>query len=158
MPYLHIATEVAIGLAYVVMSVAVVHVARSRPDLPFTRPLLALGMLLLGGGATHLVDAAMPWPPLPWLVGGLRIVAAIAAVVSACLLLALVGRARALPGPGALSRARADLAHEVAARRAAETKLQALLETAPDERRGESERVDPQALARVITSLIAGRG
>ena len=142
MPYLHIATDVAIGLAYVVMSLAVVHLARARPDLRQNRILIAFAVLLLTGFATHLVDAWTPWPPSDWRVGGIRLVTALAAVTTALLLLRLVARALALPSPGALSRANAELAGEMARRHAAETKLRTLLEAAPDERRGESERVD----------------
>jgi signal transduction histidine kinase len=142
MQYLHIATDVAIGLAYVVMSLAVVHLARSRPDLRQNRILIAFAVLLLAGFATHLVDAWTSWPSSDWRLGGLRLLTAVAAVATALLLLPLVSRALTLPSPGALSRANAELAGEMAARRAAEAKLRALLEAAPDERRGESERVD----------------
>jgi hypothetical protein len=46
--------------------------------------------------------------------------------------LALISVARARPGEGAPAGAGAELAHRVAARRAAEARVRALLEAAPD--------------------------
>jgi len=142
MPYLHIATEVAIGLTYVLIFLAVIGAARSRRDLRDGRVLSAVAVFLLAGGATHLMDAWMPAPASNGLVTSLRVLAAGALVVAALVLLPVVARALAPPSPGTPSRATADLAGEVAARRAAEARLRELLEAAPDERRGESERVD----------------
>ena len=132
----------AIGLTYVLIVLAVIHVARSRGDLRDGRVFGAVAVFLLAGGATHLIDAWMPAPSSHWLVTGLRVLAAGSMVVAALVLVPVVARALARPRPGAPSPATDELAGEVAARRAAEARLRALLEAAPDERRGESERVD----------------
>jgi signal transduction histidine kinase len=142
MRYLHIATDVAVGLAYLAMSIAAAYIVRTRPDLRVSRPLVAFAILMVATGATHLTDAAGLWQPLGALAAVVSLVAAAAAMVTLLLLRPVAARARALPSPSALSRANAELTSEVALRRAAEAKVRALLEVAPEERRGEAERVD----------------
>jgi signal transduction histidine kinase len=144
MRYLHIATDVAIGLAYVAISFGALSVTRTRADLRVNRTLGVVAVFMLASGVIHVVDALEFWRPAEGLAVAVRLVTAAAAVVTAFLVVPLARRARTLPSPGALSRTNTELIHEVAARRAAEAKVRALLESAPDERRGESERVDRQ--------------
>jgi signal transduction histidine kinase/ActR/RegA family two-component response regulator len=141
MRFLHIAADAAIGVAYLAVSLALLHVARRRPELRRNFTLLAGIVFTIAAGAAHFADALSLWPPSGPLAAWVRLVAALAAVVTAVLLLPRLTRALFVKSRG-LGRASAELAREVEARRAAEAKLRTLLESAPHERRGEADRVD----------------
>ncbi len=138
---LHIAADAAIGIAYLAVSVALLSVARMRPDLR-RNPTLVAGMVFTVAAAiAHFADAWAVGQPGSRLAVSLRLLAAAAAVIIVLRLLPRLTRALALRSRG-LGRASTELAAEVAARRAAEAKVRTLLESAPHERRGESDRVD----------------
>ena len=141
MPLLHIAADAAIGVAYLAVSVALLSVARTRAELRRNVTLVAGTVFTIAAGVAHFADAWMLWRPDSWLAGSVRLLAAAMAVTTALLLLPRLTRALTLRSRG-LSRGATELAAEIAARRAAEAKVRALLESAPHERRGESERVD----------------
>jgi signal transduction histidine kinase/ActR/RegA family two-component response regulator len=142
MRHLHIAADAAIGVAYLAVSLAIFYVVRRRPELRRNPTLIAAALFTIAAAVAHLADASTLWQPGAWLAASVRLVAAAAAVIALLLVLPRLTRALALRSPGALNRATAGLASEVAARRAAEAKLRTLLESAPHERRGDSERVD----------------
>jgi len=141
MRHLHIAADAAIGVAYLAVSIALLSVARTRADLRRNATLVAGIVFTTAAALAHFADAWLLWRPGGSLAAAVRLVAAAAAVVTAARLLPRLTRALAVRGRG-LARATGDLAAEIAARRAAEEKLRTLLESAPAERRGDSERVD----------------
>jgi signal transduction histidine kinase/ActR/RegA family two-component response regulator len=138
---LHIAADAAIGVAYLAVLLALVHVARRRPELRKNATLITGVVFTLTAGIAHFADAWMLWEPGGWPAATLRAVAAAAAVITAVRLLPRLTRALTLRGRG-LARTSSDLASEVVARQATEAKLRSLLEAAPHERRGDSDRVD----------------
>jgi signal transduction histidine kinase/ActR/RegA family two-component response regulator len=142
MRHLHIAADAAIGVAYLAALLAILHVGRRRPELRRNPSLIAGAVLTIAAGVAHFADALMLWQPAAGLAVSVRLVAAMAAVITALLLLPRLTRALALRSRGLGRGGPAELATEVAARRAAEAKLRTLLESAPHERRGDSERVD----------------
>ena len=137
----HIAATAAIGVAYVGVLLALLSVARRRPELRRNGTLIAGAIFTLAAGVAHFADAWTLWQPAGSLATAVRLLAAAAALLTAVRLLPRLTRALMHRGRG-LGRVSAELAAEVAARRAAEEKLRALLESAPHERRGESDRVD----------------
>jgi signal transduction histidine kinase/ActR/RegA family two-component response regulator len=138
---LHIAADAAIGIAYLAVSVALLSVARMRADLRRNPTLLAGVVFAIAAAIAHFADIWAIARPGSRLAVSLRLVAAAAAVIIVLRLLPRLTRALALRSRG-LGRASTELAAEVAARRAAEAKVRTLLESAPHERRGESDRVD----------------
>jgi signal transduction histidine kinase len=138
---LHIAADAAIGIAYLAVSVALLSVARMRADLRRNPTLLAGVVFAIAAAIAHFADVWAIARPGSRLAVSLRLLAAAAAVIIVLRLLPRLTRALALRSRG-LGRASTELATEVAARRAAEAKLRTLLESAPHERRGESDRVD----------------
>jgi signal transduction histidine kinase/ActR/RegA family two-component response regulator len=142
MPLLHIAADAAIGVAYLAVSIALLSVARTRAEVRRNSTLIAATVFTAAAGVAHFADAWMLWRPGAWLAGSVRMLAAAAAVTTAVLLLPRLTRALTAQSRAGSSRATMDLASEVAARRAAEAKVRTLLDSAPHERHGESERVD----------------
>ena len=142
MRHLHIAADAAIGVAYLAALLAILQVVRRRPELRRNPSLVAGAVLTTAAGIAHFADALMLWQPAAALAVSIRVVAAMAAVITAVLLLPRLTRALALRSRGLGRIGATELAAEVAARRAAEAKLRTLLESAPHERRGDSERVD----------------
>jgi signal transduction histidine kinase/ActR/RegA family two-component response regulator len=141
MRHLHIAADAAIGVAYLTVSLTLLSLAGRRVELR-RNPTLVVGVVFTTAAAVaQFADIWMLWRPGGALAVSARVIAAAAAVVTAALLLPRLTRALARRGRG-LSRATAELATEIAARRAAEEKLRTLLESAPAERRGDAERVD----------------
>ena len=129
---LHLITDAAIGLSYVAISFSLIYFVRRRVDLPFNRMFVAFGVFIIACGATHLMEIWTLWQPVYWLAGAVKVVTALASVATALLLPPLIPKALALPSPTLLTRANAELAQEVTERRAAEARVRALLESAPD--------------------------
>ncbi|HEY7519796.1 MAG TPA: ATP-binding protein [Methylomirabilota bacterium] len=142
MRHLHIAADAAIGVAYLAVAVALLHVARVRSELRGNATLVTGIVFSLSAATAHLADAWTLWQPTAWLAAAVRLLAATSAVITALLLLPRLTRALVMRTRGPRDRGGAQLASEVAARWAAEAKVRTLLESAPHERHGESERVD----------------
>ena len=138
---LHIAADAAIGAAYLAVLLALVHVARRRPELRRNATLVAGMVFALAAGTAHVADAWALWQPGGWLAASARALAAAAAVFTAVRLLPRLTRALTRRGRG-LARTSADGASEVAARQAADAKLRTLLESTPNEPPLESDRLD----------------
>jgi len=94
---LHLSTDIAIALAYLVISATLaylVYVARS--EIPFQWMFLAFGAFIIACGATHAMEVWTLWTPDYWLSGNVKLVTAIASVATATALPPLVPRVLAL--------------------------------------------------------------
>ncbi|MGX9964043.1 sensor histidine kinase [Roseomonas sp. F4] len=113
--YLHLISDIAIGLAYFSIPAALLVFARRRKDLAFPWVLPLFAAFIIACGATHLMHAWTMFRPAPVTEGLLKLVTAAISVATAILLWPLLPRLLALPSPAALAR-------EVADRRAAEAR------------------------------------
>lgn len=123
----HVVADSVIGLSYFAISatlVRIVHVCRR--DIPFHWMLLAFGLFIIACGSTHFVEVLTVWVPVYVFSAAIKILTALASVVTAVVLPFTV--------PQILTHVRdARSRSEINERtRRAERKFRALLEAAPD--------------------------
>src|SRR5581483_3025605 len=152
---LHIGSDLAIWLAYVAISVTLTYlVYRTRREIPFSWMFLAFGTFIIACGFTHFMEVIVLWKPLYWLSGDVKLVTAVASVITAIALPPLVPRVHEMLSAvkvsgqrqekieqtnDQLSRINESLQQEVVRRTSAEDELRRLssrlLELQDDERR-----------------------
>src|ERR1044071_9744681 len=94
---LHLFSDLAIGLAYVAISLTLVYlVVRGRRDIPFNWMFLAFGAFIIACGATHFMEIWTLWTPVYWLSGAVKGITAAASVATALALPPLVPNALGL--------------------------------------------------------------
>jgi len=96
---IHAAADIATGIAYFSIPLALAWIARKRPDLAW-RPLawLFVAFILLCG-ATHFVDVLTLWVPAYAFQGIVKAATAIVSIVTAAMLWVVMPRLLALPSP-----------------------------------------------------------
>jgi signal transduction histidine kinase len=88
---LHVGTDTVIWLSYVAISLTLVYLVwRTRREIPFSWMFLAFGLFIVACGFTHLMEVVVLWKPLYWLAGDLKLVTALASIVTAIALPAVV--------------------------------------------------------------------
>ncbi|MBU8539680.1 sensor histidine kinase [Falsiroseomonas tokyonensis] len=113
--YLHLISDVAIGLAYFSIPAALLIFARRRRDLAYPWVVLLFAAFIIACGTTHLMHAWTMFRPDYETEGLVKVVTAAISVTTAILLWPLLPRLLALPSPQALAR-------EVEERRIAEAR------------------------------------
>ncbi|MRG91013.1 sensor histidine kinase [Polyangium spumosum] len=103
--WLQVLSNLAIGAAYLSISLTLAYIVRRIRDIPFQWMYLCFGVFIITCGFTHFMDVWVIWTPVYWLDGSIRAVTAVASVGTAVLLFPLVPKAIALAGA-------ARLAHE----------------------------------------------
>jgi PAS domain S-box-containing protein len=116
----HVIADSLIGLAYLTISGALLYLVRKgRRDLPFLWMFIAFGLFIVACGATHFMEVVTVWIPVYVLSGGIKVLTALASLVTALLLPFAVPQIL-----GVIQTAKTS--------EAAEAKFRGLLETAPD--------------------------
>ncbi len=88
---LHLITDCLIGTAYVVISSTLGYlVYKGRRDIPFHWMFISFGLFIIACGATHFMEVWTLWQPQYWLAGAIKLVTAVASVVTAAALPILV--------------------------------------------------------------------
>lgn len=83
----HVASDVLIGLSYVVIAATLVHFIRTaRRDLPFSYVFLAFGLFIVACGGTHFMEVLTFWVPAYELSGAVKVVTAGASLSTALVL------------------------------------------------------------------------
>lgn len=117
---LHVGSDAAIWLSYVAISCTLVYLVwRTRRELPFSWMILAFGLFIVACGFTHFMEIVVLWKPVYWLAGDIKLLTALASVVTAIALPGLVPQAHSMMTAARLSegrrlqleRANADLQH-----------------------------------------------
>lgn len=118
MVLLHGLAEAALGIASLVIAVAVVLLVRRSRRMPaaLRTVTMLLGAFVFLGGAAHLAGLLTVWFPVYRGAGILRLIAASVAVAAALVLLRLLPRLAAIPSPEALRTANQRLVEEARAR------------------------------------------
>ena len=99
MAYVHLITDVVIGVCYLIVPLIMLVFARRKKDVPFPKVFGLFAASLLFCGATQFIDvlvAQWDWPRLDTL---LRIVAAAIAIITVCVLINILPQAVELKGP-----------------------------------------------------------
>ena len=80
----HLAADLLIGVAYVVISLTLIYLVRaSQGGIPFHWMLLAFGTFIIACGATHFMEAVTLWYPIYWTSAYVKVVTAAASVATA---------------------------------------------------------------------------
>lgn len=93
-----------IWLSYVAIPVVLLYFARRRPDLPFPWVFWLFGALIVGCGATHLMEVITTYIPVYRLSGLVKLLTAIVSVGTAIALVPVVPKALLLWSPKDLER------------------------------------------------------
>lgn len=81
---LHVVSDGLIWLSYVAISLTLVYlVYRTRREIPFSWMFLAFGTFIIACGFTHLMEVIVLWKPVYWLAGGVKVITAMASVITA---------------------------------------------------------------------------
>ncbi len=89
--WLHVISDVLIGLAYVSISATLSYlVYKASRDIPFNWVLLAFGLFIVSCGMTHFMEVWVVWEPVYWMSGYVKVVTATASVATAVALFPLV--------------------------------------------------------------------
>lgn len=103
--WLHAGSDALIGLAYIVIPIALLYVVRQRDDLPFSWMFVLFGVFIVACGATHFVEIWNIWNADYWMSGGVKLVTAAASIPTAILLIYLIPQIRSIPSRTDLARA-----------------------------------------------------
>jgi PAS domain S-box-containing protein len=101
---LHVISDGLITLAYFSIPFTLLYFVRRRRDLEFNWMFVCFAVFIVACGTTHLMEIVTVWQPAYWLSGGIKAITALASVPTAILLVRLIPRALAIPGPAALRR------------------------------------------------------
>ncbi|MEO7336045.1 MAG: ATP-binding protein [Caldimonas sp.] len=129
----HVLSDSLIGTAYVSIPLTLLHLVRKRSDIRFNWIVVLFALFIVSCGATHWIEVWTVWHPDYWLSANVKMITAVASVLTAVALVRLVPMILAIPTLAALTTAKEALESEVITRRRVEQAL--LLERAELERR-----------------------
>ena len=88
---LNVGTDGLIWLSYVAISCTLVYLVwRTRREIPFSWMFLAFGIFIVACGFTHFMEVVVLWKPFYWLSADVKLVTALASVITAIALPGLV--------------------------------------------------------------------
>jgi len=124
--WLHVTTDLIVGVAFVLIPVALLWFVGKRRDVPFQGLVLWFSAFLVACAATCFWGVWNLWHNAYWLAGATKAVAAITAVASAGYLVLVLPKAVTLPSPRQMKEANERLAQEIAGRERVMKQLQSL--------------------------------
>jgi len=95
--WLHVISDILIGIAYFSIPVALFYFVYKRRDLPFLKIFILFGVVFFLCGTTHTLAAYTVYVPKYWFEGIVKAVTAVVSVVTAFLFIPLLPKAIALP-------------------------------------------------------------
>lgn len=120
---LHVVSDLAIGLAYFSIPLAILAFLRRRPDFEYRWVAYLFAAFIVLCGTTHFADVVMLWRPYYGLQGMIKLVTAVVSVTTAALLWPLLPKIVALPSPRLLQETNHRLEAEIRERWATEGQL-----------------------------------
>ncbi len=104
---LNVGTDGLIWLSYVAISCTLVYLVwRTRREIPFSWMFLAFGIFIVACGFTHFMEMVVLWKPLYWLSADVKLITALASVVTAIALPGLVPQIHQMVAAAQLSEKR----------------------------------------------------
>lgn len=98
-----------ITLSYVTIPFTLLYFIHKRKDVPFDWMLAAFGVFILACGTSHVMEILTIWQPYYWLSALVKVITAIASVITAVLLVRLVPAALKIPSPQQLAKVNDEL-------------------------------------------------
>ncbi|KYC36292.1 hypothetical protein WA1_41960 [Scytonema hofmannii PCC 7110] len=121
--WLHLLSDLVIGLSYYSIPAFLIYFARQRQDLPFRWVFRLFGAFIIFCGTTHLLAIWTLWHPAYWFAGIVKAGTAIISLYTALQLGSIVSLALALPSPAQLEAANLALQEENQERKQVEEAL-----------------------------------
>jgi len=100
--WLNVLSDALIALAYFTIPFTLLWFIRKRRDLPFSWMFAFFGVFIIACGTTHVMEVWNLWHAQYWLAGIIKVITALASILTATLLVQLVPKALALPSPDEL--------------------------------------------------------
>jgi signal transduction histidine kinase len=101
----HVLSDGLIWLSYVAIAGTLVYlVRRLKKEMPFQWMFLAFGLFIIACGFTHFMDIVTLWKPIYWLSAYVKIITAVASVITAVALPTLIPKIREMARAAARSR------------------------------------------------------
>lgn len=122
--WLHVGSDLITGLAYYVITAAMVFFAVKRRDLPFRSVFLLFSLFILACGTTHFFAAYTVYRPDYWPEGWVKAITALISVASAFVLIPQIPKAIVMPG---LEKALDEVQRLNAEQKSAKMRLQSLV-------------------------------
>ncbi len=119
----HVISDALIGLSYITIPITLGFIVQRRRDIPFNFVVWAFAIFIASCGATHFMMIATLWHPWYGAEALVKVVTALASVVTAVLIWRLVPFIVSLPSPESLRAANAELTTRIAERDAAIAEL-----------------------------------
>jgi signal transduction histidine kinase/CheY-like chemotaxis protein len=121
--WLHVTSDAFIAVAYFSIPVVLSILVSKRPDVDFGWIFWAFAIFITACGFTHVLSIVTLWVPIYGIEGIVKVLTALASVVTAVILWPLLPKILAIPSPSQLVAAEAALAREGQHRRDAEDML-----------------------------------
>jgi signal transduction histidine kinase len=94
---LHVGSDAAIWLSYVAIASSLAYMVwRARREIPFSWLFLAFGTFIIACGFTHFMEIIVLWKPVYWLAGDVKLLTALASVVTAIALPSVIPQVLAM--------------------------------------------------------------
>jgi two-component sensor histidine kinase len=101
--WLHVISDSLISLAYLCIPLALLYFVRRRRDMPFHWMFVAFAAFILSCGATHIMGVVTLWRPYYWVDGSIKLMTAVASIVTAVCLYRLIPTLLQIPSRQDLS-------------------------------------------------------
>ncbi len=121
--WLHVTSDALIAVAYFSIPVVLSILVSKRPDVNFGWIFWAFAIFITACGFTHVLSIVTLWVPIYGIEGIVKVLTALASLVTAVILWPLLPKILAIPSPSQLLAAEAALAREGQHRRDAEEML-----------------------------------
>jgi len=112
--WLHVISDGLIAISYFSIPLTLLYLVRRRKDLAFNWLFLSFAVFIVACGATHVMEIWNIWRPAYWLAGGIKLMAAMASVITAVVLVRSIPHILALPSNEQLRKANQALEHRTA--------------------------------------------
>jgi hypothetical protein len=153
--WIHAAADGLISLAYFLIPVALLQLARRRSDVPFQWMLFLFAIFIVSCGATHVLDVITLWTPIYRFQALSKIVTAMASLATATLFIRSVPKFAAMPSLSQWEHANQILKAEITQRAGAERALTSLTAELEDRVKSRTaELKETNARLRELTSAL----
>ena len=145
--WLNAVSDAAIALAYFLIPLGLLRLVQRRRDLAFHWLFVLFAIFILSCGATHVLGVVTLWIPVYRVDTLIKVVTAVASMLTAVLLIRLLPQIASLPSPQQWRLSNDELKAEIAQRKSAEASLLLLnaeLERRVDQRTHEIEQQNVQ--------------
>jgi len=97
--WLHVISDALITIAYFSIPITLLYILKKRRDIPFGWMVVAFGIFIFACGTTHVMEIWTIWIPNYWLSGFIKLLTAVASIVTATLLVYLIPKILSWPSP-----------------------------------------------------------